>query len=84
MRDYYEILGVERGADAANVLRQTPGIAGVAIDNGIMHVTLNTDVTDHSFIANRLLGENYKLTLLREEEVNLETAFMRLTKGIVQ
>ena len=26
----------------------------------------------------------FKLTLLKEEEVNLETAFMRLTKGMVQ
>src|ERR1700749_3789979 len=50
-------------AVAANILRQTPGIAGVAIDDGIMHVTLNTDVTDHSFIAQKLLGENYRLTL---------------------
>jgi predicted RNase H-like HicB family nuclease len=29
-------------------------------------------------------GEPFKLTLLKEEEVNLETAFMRLTKGMVQ
>lgn len=49
-----------------------------------MHITLNTDVTDTSFIAQKLITENYRLTLLREEEVNLETAFMRLTKGIVQ
>jgi ABC-2 type transport system ATP-binding protein len=74
----------ERTADAANLLRATPGIAGVAIDDTLMHVTLNTDVTDTSFIAQKLVSENYKLTLLREEEVNLETAFMRLTKGIVQ
>src|SRR5664279_4190580 len=60
---------IERGelifagtVDAAVVLRQTPGIAGVAIDDGVMHVTLNMDVTDHSFIAQRLLSENYKLT----------------------
>jgi ABC-2 type transport system ATP-binding protein len=47
-------------------------------------VTLGQDVTDTSFIAQKLIGENYRLTLLREEEVNLETAFMRLTKGVVQ
>jgi ABC-2 type transport system ATP-binding protein len=74
----------EREADAANLLRATPGIAGVAIDDGVMHVTLNSDVSDTSFIAQKLVAENYRLTLLREEEVNLETAFMRLTKGIVQ
>ena len=31
-----------------------------------------------------LVTAGYKLTMLKEEEVNLETAFMRLTKGIVQ
>ena len=62
----------------------TDQFAGVAVDDGIMHVTLNSDVSDTSFIANRLISENFRLTLLREEEVNLETAFMRLTKGIVQ
>ena len=49
-----------------------------------MHVTLNTDVTDTSFIATKLVGAEYRVTLMREEEVNLETAFMRLTKGVVQ
>jgi ABC-2 type transport system ATP-binding protein len=31
-----------------------------------------------------LIQAGFKLTLLKEEEVNLETAFMRLTKGMVQ
>jgi ABC-2 type transport system ATP-binding protein len=74
----------ERQADAANLLRQTPGVASVAADNGVLHVTMNSDVTDYSFLAQRLITQNYRLTLLREEEVNLETAFMRLTKGAVQ
>jgi ABC-2 type transport system ATP-binding protein len=30
------------------------------------------------------VAAGYRLTLFREEEVNLETAFMRLTKGMVQ
>jgi hypothetical protein len=30
------------------------------------------------------MAAGYRLTLLKEEEVNLETAFMRLTKGMVQ
>jgi len=74
----------ERQADAANLLRQTPGVAGVAADNGVMHVSVNSDITDYSFIAHTLINSNFRLTLLREEEVNLETAFMRLTKGAVQ
>ncbi len=74
----------ERQADAANLLRATAGIAGVAVDDGVMHVTVNSDVTDYSFIPERLLGSGFRLIMIKEEEVNLETAFMRLTKGVVQ
>lgn len=74
----------ERQADAANLLRATPGIAGVAVDDGVMHVTMNSDVTDYSFIPEKLLGSGFRLTLMKEEDVNLETAFMRLTKGAIQ
>ena len=41
-------------------------------------------LTDYTFIPARLVQGGFKLTLLKEEEVNLETAFMRLTKGMVQ
>jgi len=74
----------ERTADAANLLRQTLGVAGVALNDGLMHVTVNSDIDDYSFIAHKLVDSGYRVTLLREEEVNLETAFMRLTKGVVQ
>jgi len=40
--------------------------------------------TTHSFVPQRLVQGGFRLTLLKEEEVNLETAFMRLTKGMVQ
>jgi len=39
---------------------------------------------DYTFIPQKLLAGGYQLTMLKEEEANLETAFMRLTKGIVQ
>ena len=32
--------------------------------------------------ANRLVEQGYELTLFKEDEINLETAFMHLTKGI--
>jgi ABC-2 type transport system ATP-binding protein len=47
-------------------------------------VSLKDGVNDYTFIPARLVQNGFKLTLLREEEVNLETAFMRLTKGMVQ
>jgi ABC-2 type transport system ATP-binding protein len=37
---------------------------------------------DYSELASVLVKAGHKLTLLREDEINLETAFMALTKGI--
>lgn len=39
---------------------------------------------DPARIAYKLISEGFALTRLEEEKVNLETAFMRLTKGLVQ
>ena len=69
---------------AAAMLSQDPNVTNVAANNGHMEVALKDGVTDYSFIPQRLIQGGFKLTLLKEEEVNLETAFMRLTKGMVQ
>lgn len=69
---------------AAALLAQDPNIQVVDPNNGVLHVTLRDGITDYSFVPQRLVSAGYKLTLFKEEEVNLETAFMRLTKGIVQ
>jgi len=71
-------------AGAAAMLSQDPNIENVAANNGYMEVALKDGVKDWSFVPTRLVQAGFKLTLLREEEVNLETAFMRLTKGMVQ
>ena len=49
-----------------------------------LEVSIKTGVDDYSFVPQRLIQNGFKLTMLKEEEVNLETAFMRLTKGMVQ
>src|SRR5205823_387330 len=78
-------VGVADNAEqAAAMLSQDPNIQNVAHNNGYMEVALRDGILDYSFIPQRLLQAGYKLTLLKEEEVNLETAFMRLTKGMVQ
>jgi ABC-2 type transport system ATP-binding protein len=69
---------------AAALLSQDPNVTNVAANNGHLEVSLKDGVNDYSFIPQRLVQNGFKLTLLREEEVNLETAFMRLTKGMVQ
>ncbi len=45
-------------------------------------VKLNEGVVQYGFLANRLVEQGYELTLFKEDEINLETAFMHLTKGI--
>ncbi len=69
---------------AAALLRQDPNIETIESNNGFLQVSMRSGVTDYSSIPQRLVAGGYQLTLLKEEEVNLETAFMRLTKGMVQ
>jgi ABC-2 type transport system ATP-binding protein len=54
------------------------------VDMGQNHltVTLVDGQQDYSELATLLVDAGHKLTLLREDELNLETAFMALTKGI--
>jgi ABC-2 type transport system ATP-binding protein len=69
---------------AAALLSQDPNVENVAANNGFLEVSLKDGVEDYTFVPQRLIQNGFKLTLLKEEEVNLETAFMRLTKGMVQ
>jgi len=36
-----------------------------------------------SELPNRLIAQGFRMTSMTPEQVNLETAFMRLTKGLV-
>lgn len=47
-----------------------------------IRVILNEDESDYSELAASLIQAGHRLTLLKEEEIDLETAFMELTKGI--
>ena len=71
-------------AAAGALLSQNPQVETVNPNNGYLEVALKEGVEDYSFVPQQLVTAGYKLTMLREEEVNLETAFMRLTKGMVQ
>ena len=67
---------------AARLLEQSPLVEGVAIHDGRIRVTLRENATDYSDLPTLLIDAGFKLMLFREEEINLETAFMALTKGI--
>ncbi len=78
---------IQVAADAARaeeVLRGVDGVREVGTSNGRIVVDLERETHDFSFLAAALLAANVPLRELREEQVNLETAFMRLTKGVVQ
>jgi ABC-2 type transport system ATP-binding protein len=66
---------------AAHLLEQCSEVRAVTIVKDTLIVTLKGDVLDYSELPTRLLEAGFKITLFREEEVNLETAFMELTKG---
>ncbi len=69
---------------AAKMLEQHDQVASLKIDDGTMIVTLKQGIQDYSDIPTQIIAARFKLTLFREEELNLETAFMELTKGLVQ
>ena len=67
---------------AARLLEQSRLVESVDVKNGQIRVTLRENATDYSDLPTLLIDGGHKLTLFREEEINLETAFMALTKGI--
>jgi ABC-2 type transport system ATP-binding protein len=67
---------------AARLLEQHNVVESVEIRDGQLLATLAEGVEDYSDLPTLLIQAGHKLTLFREEEVNLETAFMALTKGI--
>ena len=87
----------DRTMQAAKALQQMTGVTKIDItdaqgvsrngvgDGRIINVTFapdaKVDVTD---VPNRLINAGFRIVKFTEESVNLETAFMRLTKGIVQ
>ena len=50
--------------------------------DGRLRVALKSNDVDYSELADILVQSGFRLTLFREEEINLETAFMVLTRGI--
>lgn len=75
-------LRVTDGADrAAALIEQHDGIESVSMQQETIVATLNKNVDDYSFLPAILLEAGFALTMIREEEINLETAFLELTKG---
>ena len=67
---------------AAKLLEGHDLVESVEIRDGRLLTTLAEGVEDYSDLPTLLIEAGHKLTLFKEEEINLETAFMALTKGI--
>lgn len=69
-------------ADAAKVIEGLDNVDTVKIGDDVIVVTLEENATDYSEITSELVKRDFKILMFREEEVNLESAFMTLTKGV--
>lgn len=67
---------------AARLLEQQASVETVAPREQQLAVTLHQGVTDYADLSELLVRQGHRLTLFREEEFNLESAFMALTKGL--
>ncbi len=76
-----EIKVMERHEDAAKLLEQMDEVAEVSMRGTTICVTLKSGIEDYSPLVPALIQNGFRLKQFREEEVNLETAFMRLTMG---
>jgi len=67
---------------AARLLEDHDLVDRVEIRDGSVFVTLCKGVDDYSDLPTLLVEAGCRLTRFKEDEINLETAFMALTKGI--
>ncbi len=67
---------------AARLLEEHEIVDKVETDDKGLRATLISGDHDYSLLSRLLVENGHALTRLNEEEINLETAFMTLTKGI--
>lgn len=76
-------IGVIGDCDAAaKLVGQHDLVDRVDVRDGRLMVTLAKGVEDYSDLSTLLVNAGFKLTSFKLDEINLETAFMALTKGI--
>ncbi|HMO14223.1 MAG TPA: ABC transporter ATP-binding protein [Pirellulaceae bacterium] len=72
----------DRFEAAAQELEKMELVDTVSLGDGVIDVTLVENAGDFSPIATGLVQAGFGLVSFKEEEVNLESAFMALTKGV--
>ncbi len=69
---------------ARDLLVANPAVIGVEVDGNNLEVKVSADLEDTTFIAETLMSNGLKITSLKEQEVDLEDIFMKITTGAVQ
>lgn len=77
------VIGVVGEIEAARgILEQQEIVESVERRESELWVTLRNGVEDYGDLSTLLVNAGYPIRLFREDEVNLESAFMALTKGL--
>lgn len=69
---------------AAKLLEGHDSVASVTMIGETIRAYLDRETLDYSTLPTMLIEAGYRIQMFREEDVNLETAFMELTKGVQQ
>jgi ABC-2 type transport system ATP-binding protein len=67
---------------AAQLVEQHQIVDRVQSNDGCLEITLFEGIEDYSELPTLLIQEGYRLSMFCEDELNLEAAFMALTKGM--
>ncbi len=75
-------VGVDKPDEGAKLLEANADVEKVEVKPNHLLVTLKPEAESFSHLANELVQAGLQINLFKEDEINLETAFMALTKGI--
>lgn len=78
-----EIRFVENQIEGVSILRSSPAMRSIDINDNRVTVELETDDIGLSDILERLMKSNVKLHSFNDKDPNLEDVFMQVTKGLV-
>jgi len=67
---------------AMRLLEVHPSVETLSDRDGVIVAMLKPDIIDYADLPTLLIQNGHRLLLFKEDELNLETAFMALTKGI--
>jgi ABC-2 type transport system ATP-binding protein len=78
-----EIRFVENQIEGISILRSSPALRSIEIDENRVTVELETDDNGLSDILEKLMASKVKIRSFYDKDPNLEDVFMQVTKGLV-